>query len=102
MTEQKSIAEIKTCAIYKLHPKLITIGVKSGYEATTTVNLPITNDVYIIMLRNLAIYSIEKNYPLVFFINEKGTVYDVLPLQLYKKRKADANKTTENTNNEST
>jgi hypothetical protein len=78
-----------TRLIFKLHPKLITIGVKSGLDGETiTVNLPINDSVYNDMLLNLGRGDIKRHYPLVFIIDDKGTATKVRPYRLYEEEQA--------------
>ena len=88
MTEKTPLTEIRTSEIYKVHPKLITIGVRSGRDKELiTINLPITNNVYTNMMENIGIGNIAKHFPLIFFIDAKGTATKVLPLEDWNKRK---------------
>lgn len=93
MTE-KTLTTLTTYKICKLHPRLITIEVKNSRleRDVTTINLPITNDVYTLLILNFSKGNIAKNYPFVFFINDKGTATKVLPQRLYIEEKAEADK----------
>lgn len=105
MTEKKPMSEIKTSNIYKLHPKIVTIGVKTGNDRDLmTVNLPITNDVYTLLLNNLAKGNIAAYYPLIFFTDDEGIANKVLPIEIWIKQKAEqqTEKTADDTNKAST
>jgi hypothetical protein len=93
MTEQ-NLTTLTTHKIYKLHPRIITIEVRNSLleRDVTKINLPITNDVYTILLLNFGKGNIARYYPLVFFLNDKGTATKVLPQRLYIEEKAEADK----------
>ena len=97
MTEKTEIplTTITTNFIYKLHPKIVTIGVSSGHAGLTTINLPITSDVYKTLLQALPNPKLSRWLPLVFYIDNKGIAYRVIPRELADKEKEQAKTQTE-------
>jgi hypothetical protein len=89
MTEsEKPLTMITTHWIYRLSKTTITIGVPRQ-RGLTNINLPINTDVYKTMLKALANPKLSRWLPLVFFIDNNGTAYKVLPRELYEKQKAE-------------
>jgi hypothetical protein len=92
--------EIYTSKIFRLSPKIVTLGVEPDSNKPydlTTVNLPITNDVYVMLLKNLGKGNFVVNYPLVFLVNDEGISFRVLPYRIWNEEKAKAK--TSDTNN---
>ena len=90
----EKMIEIQTHQIYKIYQKSVSIGVKHGSDPhkLLTINIPITNDVYALLLLNTSNNRLATNYPLIFFVDGNGTATNVLPLHIWNKMKAEQNK----------
>jgi hypothetical protein len=81
-------ATLTTYDIKKVHPRLVTIQVRYNIkEPPITINLPITESVYTILLKNMAKPDFGEALPLVFYVNKKGVSYQVLPLETHQRLK---------------
>ncbi len=92
--QPKKETKVYATRILRIHPKLVTIAT----FREITINLPITHELYLILLRNATILNTTKNMPLVFFTNQKGIAFKAKPLrQIQEEAAKEKINATENT-----
>lgn len=88
----KATTTITTDIIMKVHPKIVTVGIRTNAfrQNVTTLNLPIQSNVYKMLTNALSKSKFKDWLPLTFFLNDKSVAYDVQPYEYWKKEKAEA------------
>lgn len=85
MSEEKE-RTILVYDILRIHPRVVTVKLADDVQAVLPIKTPMYNKLVDIVNYNP---REQRWYPLVFWLDEKGYVTDLLPYKTYKKRKAE-------------
>lgn len=74
-TPEKKETRLIVKVIYQVHPRLVTVSLENN--PLIKINLPITTEVYTLLLRGMTRKDIRRELPLMFMVNEKGVAYNI-------------------------